>query len=186
MTMFGDNGFSASFSNNGDFLAHVGLVWSNKTVAQIGTVGADFSYKITGSGSVTAQYTRVGIYGWSCSPSFVEFYIVDDELKGQQLNCNSLGSGSVSKGTYTADGATYTLCTHAQMNQPSYCGTGNFNQFYGIRTGLRSCGHISISEHWAAWASLGESLGQVSEAQVLVEAGGNATGSVDFSVAKVQ
>jgi hypothetical protein len=53
-----------------------------------------------------------------------------------------------------------------------------------MRTTKRACGHISISDHWAAWASHNQTLGNQLEASILVEAGGG-SGSVTFPVANV-
>lgn len=56
-------------------------------------------------------------------------------------------------------------------------------QFLSIRQTPRQCGHISISQHFTEWATLGMQLGEMEEARILVEAGGNATGSIDFTTA---
>jgi hypothetical protein len=57
-------------------------------------------------------------------------------------------------------------------------------QFWSVRQTPRQCGHISISKHFAEWASLGLQLGDLEEARILVEAQNN-TGSIDFTTATV-
>ncbi len=53
-----------------------------------------------------------------------------------------------------------------------------------MRKTPRSCGQISLSEHFEAWESLGMELGDLLEAKILAEVGGG-TGRVDFPVANV-
>jgi predicted glycosyltransferase len=55
-------------------------------------------------------------------------------------------------------------------------------QFWSVRRKQRQCGHISISEHFKKWASLGMTLGKMYEAKILVEAGGGA-GTFDLTTA---
>ena len=88
-------------------------------------------------------------------------------------------------GTITVDGGTYNVYTHTQVNQPAIVG-GNqtFVQFFSIRQTPITCGTISISEHFAQWATMGMQLGNMEEARVLVEAGGG-TGTIDFTTATV-
>jgi hypothetical protein len=110
-----------------------------------------------------------------------EFYIVDDTFNASMPNVNSLGAGAQQTGTLDVDGATYTIYTHTQTNQPSITGTATFVQFFSIRQTARQCGHISISSHFAKWASLGMTLGNMYEAKLLVEAGGG-TGSINYTL----
>ena len=174
MTVFGtDATFKANWSAAGDFLARVGLGFnSSKTPAQIGTIGADFAETKTG----TAAYSNIGIYGWSVNPLH-EYYIVEDWFGSRPVPGTAMG-------TITVDGGTYDVYTHTQNNQPAITGgNATFVQFLSVRTTARSCGHISISEHFSQWATLGMQLGNLEEARILMEAGGNATGTIDFTAA---
>jgi hypothetical protein len=63
-------------------------------------------------------------------------------------------------------------------------GTATFVQFFSVRQTARQCGHISISQHFAEWASLGLTLGNMEEARMLVEVGGG-SGTIDFTTATV-
>lgn len=168
--------FKAAWNNSGDFLARVGLQWDEtKTFDQYGTVSADFAASKTGTGG---GYSFVGVYGWSNNP-LVEYYIVEDWFGAGPPT----GGGTV-KGMFSVDGGTYKIYTHTQVNQPSIHGTATFPQIFSIRQTPRQCGHISISEHYKQWASLGLNLGRMYEAKILVEVGGG-IGSVDFTTADV-
>ena len=48
----------------------------------------------------------------------------------------------------------------------------------------RTCGQITISDHFKAWAAAGMTLGNMDQAQILVETGGG-SGSIEFPVASV-
>jgi hypothetical protein len=178
MTVFDVNAtFKANWSSAGDFLARVGLGFNEtRTPSQFGTIGADFAETKSGS----AGFSFIGIYGWSVNPLH-EYYIVEDWFGSRP----SPGSGATHMGTLSVDGGMYDIYTHTQTNQPSIQGTATFVQFLSIRQSARTCGHISISQHFSQWASLGMQLGDLEEARLLVEAGGNANGSIDFTTATV-
>ena len=93
--------------------------------------------------------------------------------------------GTTQKGQFTVDGATYKIYTDTKTNQPSILGNNaTFQQIYSVRQTPRTCGHVSISEHFKQWASMGLNLGKMYEARVLVEAGGG-SGSATFTRAYV-
>ena len=175
MNVFGvDAAFSANWTNPGDFLARVGLGFDQtKTPAQIGTISADFAETKTG----TANFSFIGIYGWSVSPLH-EYYIVEDWVASRP------NPGGTQMGTITVDGGTYDVYQHTQNNQPSIQGTTTFVQFFSVRQTARTCGHISISEHFSQWANLGLELGNLEEARILIETGGG-SGNIDFTAATV-
>ncbi|HVT08839.1 MAG TPA: glycoside hydrolase family 11 protein, partial [Polyangia bacterium] len=177
MTVAGvDAKFSATWNNPGDFLARIGLTWdATKTYTQLGTISSDFAETKTGSG---IGYNFIGIYGWSESPLH-EYYIVDDWFGSRPVPGTKVG-------TITVDGGAYDVLTHTQTNQPSVFGTlDTFDQFYSVRQTPRSCGHVSISQHFAAWANLGLQLGKMEEAKILVEVGNGGTGTITFTTATV-
>ena len=168
--------FKATWNNSGDFLARVGLQWDEtKTYDQYGTIAADYAYSKTGSGG---GFSYLGIYGWSNDP-LVEYYIVDD-----WYGSGPPTGGGTRQGSFDIDGGTYEVYTHTQVNQPSIHGTTTFPQYFSVRQTARQCGHISISEHFRQWASLGMPLGKMYEAKILVEVGGG-NGSVDFTAASL-
>ncbi len=179
ITTYDTPAFSADWANSGDFLARIGLQWNaTKTYDQYGTMTAQYAYKKTGTGG---GYSYIGMYGWSVSPC-IEWYIVDDSFNKMPVNPGS----TTNKGTAMIDGGTYTLYTRPTTGTGgSKCsGTTSWTQFYSVRQTARTCGQISLTEHFAAWAAAGMALGKMDQAQILVEVGGG-SGSVDFTVANV-
>jgi hypothetical protein len=174
MTVFRDQAtFKANWSNVGDFLARVGLTYNEtQTPDQIGTFSSDFAF--TKSGSTLAYF---GIYGWTNNP-LVEYYIIED------WNGQWRPSFSTRKGTITVDGGTYDIYTNVRTNAPSIHGTQTFTQYYSVRQTGRRCGHISISQHFSRWESLGMPMGRLYEVKLLAE-GLNGSGSVEFTKATV-
>jgi endo-1,4-beta-xylanase len=180
ITTFSTPAFSARFSNNGDFLARVGLEFGNsgKPHGEYGTIKADFSYKKTGS---AGGYSYIGVYGWTTSPC-VEWYIVDDRWGSMPFNAYN----ATQKGTATMDGASYKLFQNKTNGTGgSRCsGVSQWDQFWSIRQSARQCGTITVSDHFKAWEAAGLALGGLLEAKILVESGGE-TGSIEFPVANV-
>lgn len=180
MIIYGVNAeFSATWNDPGDFLARVGLGFnSTQTPTQLGTLTASFAETKTGTGG---GYNYIGVYGWSESP-LREYYIVDDWFGNGPPN-----PGGTKVGQITVDGGTYDVYMHTQTNQPSITGqNATFVQFFSVRTSPRSCGTISISEHFSQWARMGLQLGNLEEARIVVEVGGGSgSGSITFSTATV-
>ena len=169
--------FRATWNNSGDFLARMGLQWDEtQTHEQIGTIGADLAFTKAGS---AGGYSFIGIYGWSNDP-LVEYYIVENSF----ANGPATPYATTQRGTFNVDGATYRVYSGTKNNQPSIHGTANFQQLFSVRQTPRQCGHVSISEHFKQWQSMGMNLGKMYEARILVEAGGG-SGSIDFTHANV-
>ena len=178
MTTYSTPAFSANFNNSGDFLARIGLSWGNgKAYTSLGTVTADFAETKTGSG---VNYSYIGIYGWTTNPC-VEWYIVDDSYGNLPFN-----PGGSMIGTATIDGGTYNIIQRNTTGTGgNRCGNvSSWNQIYSMRTSKRTCGTISISDHWSAWAKANQQLGSMLEASILVETG-SGSGSVSFTTANV-
>jgi endo-1,4-beta-xylanase len=177
MTTYGvDATFSATWTNVGDWIARVGLSFDkSKTYDKIGVFSSDFAYTTTGI--TTGGFGNVGIYGWSVNPLH-EYYIIEDWL-GRRPSFKVVD-------TLTIDGeGTYEIQTNTQTNQPNITGTNaTFDQFWSVRLTPRQCGHISISQHFDKWASLGLNLGNLEEARILVEAQNN-SGAIDFTTGTV-
>ena len=134
----------------------MGLQWNNtKTYDQYGTITAQFASKKTGS---AGGYSYIGIYGWSQNPC-VEFYIVDDSFNTMPVNPGS----TTNKGTVTIDGGQYIMYTRNTTGTGgSKCGSSvtSWVQYYSVRKTARTCGQISITEHFKAWAGLGMTAGE--------------------------
>jgi hypothetical protein len=177
MTVYGVGAaFKANWTNVGDWIARVGLAFDKtKTYSQIGTFSSDFAY--TTSGITTGGFGNVGIYGWSVNPLH-EYYIAENWL-GKKPNFTKVG-------TFTIDGeGTYDVMTNMQTNQPNITGTNaTFVQYWSVNQTPRTCGHISISKHFAEWASLGLQLGNLEETRFLIE-GQNNSGTIDFTTLTV-
>ncbi|MCR5378236.1 MAG: glycoside hydrolase family 11 protein [Fibrobacter sp.] len=187
-----DNGtFEASWSGSNDYLARVGFRYGDngpgKSVKGM-QYTADYKYTKTGN----ASYGYIGIYGWTVNPQ-VEYYIVDDWFS--KPNEQYVGDKF---GEITVDGATYTIHAFVRQQEPSKTGTSTFLQIFSVRQTPRQCGHIDIQAHFDKWNELftgqqkqlkgskgGQSMslkfGDVTEVMLMTEAGGGATGSVEYT-----
>ncbi|HEY4394388.1 MAG TPA: glycoside hydrolase family 11 protein [Polyangia bacterium] len=182
MTVYGvDATFSATWTGVGDLLARNGLQFDEtKTPTQLGTISSDFAETKTGNSGLV----YVGIYGWTVNP-LREYYILDDWGDTMPGGTASDGTARTHVGTITVDGGTYDVWKHTQLNKPNITGTDqNFDQYFSVRQTARQCGHISISQHFSQWTTLGLQLGNLEEAKVLVEAQ-SSTGTIAFTTATV-
>lgn len=176
-----DADFSATWTNVGDFLARIGLQFDQtKTPTQLGTLSSDFAETKTGDSGLV----YVGIYGWTVNP-LREYYIIDDWGSSKPAGTASDGSPRTHVGVITVDGDSYDVWKHTQTNKPAITGNNQtFDQYFSVRQSARQCGHISISQHFSQWASLGLQLGNLEEAKLLVEAQ-DSTGTIAFTTATV-
>ena len=183
MTVFGSGAaFAASWSDVEDFLARVGLDFDEtRTHQQIGNIWAEFSATQTGS---EEGLTYIGMYGWAVDP-LREFYILDDWGATKPGGLASDGSPRDEVGTLEIDGETYDVWKKLREEKPSIQGTATFDQYFSIRRTARSCGRISVSEHFSGWEDLGLPFGKLYEVKLLVESQFN-TGSVEFTSAEVR
>jgi endo-1,4-beta-xylanase len=169
--------FSASWSNSMDFLAHVGLDFNTaKAYTSYGTIQAEFSETKTGT---PGGFSSIGMYGWMHSPC-IEWYINEDSY-----------SGLAPRGSVTAviDGETYYLTTSQTTgtggaNACESGHTGGWTNITSTRAKARTCGVVTVSDHFAAWAAQGWALGTLASVHINVEVGGG-TGSIQFPVANV-
>ena len=170
--------FSANWNNPGDFLARLGFWFDEtQTFEQLGEIGADLKFTRQGG---AGGFSFIGIYGWTTDP-LVEYYIVEDSFgngPAQPFNTQQRGS-------FNMDGAQYNIYSGDRRNLPSILGTNaDFTQVLSVRQNPRQCGHVSISEHFRQWESMGLNLGQAKEAKIMVEAGGG-NGSISFTHANI-
>jgi endo-1,4-beta-xylanase len=88
-----------------------------------------------------------------------------------------------SKGTVVSDGATYEICEHQQVNQPSIESTSStFNQYISVRQTPRTNGTVTVENHFAAWAAQGMSLGTLNYQVMAVESwSGSGEGTITVS-----
>ncbi|WP_437574602.1 glycoside hydrolase family 11 protein [Sorangium sp. So ce887] len=183
MTVHGvDATFSAEWNNVEDFLARVGLDFNQtQKHTQIGTFSAEFAHTKT---EEDGGFTYIGIYGWTVNP-LREFYILDDWGSQKPGGFSSDGTPRDEVGTLTADGETYDVWKKTRVNKPAITGSSEtFDQYFSIRRTARTCGTISVSEHFTQWEELGLPLGNLHEVKLLLEAQSN-SGTVKFTTAKV-
>jgi endo-1,4-beta-xylanase len=180
MTTFDTPAFRVTWGpQSGDVLARLGLDFSDSglTYDQYGPITAQFAETKSGTGG---GYSYIGIYGFSTDPC-VEFYIVDDSYSEMPIKPWS----TASKGTVTIDGGSYALYSGTMSSTgASTCRGSLWHLFYSVRQTARTCGQISITQHFHAWNAAGMKLGNLAEVKILSEVGGG-TGSIDFPIANV-
>ncbi|KAK7943844.1 uncharacterized protein PG986_012957 [Apiospora aurea] len=158
------NGYSVQFSGAQDFV--VGKGWNT---------GARRNITFSGSTTASSGTVLVAVYGWSTNP-LVEYYV--------QEYANGQGTAQGTQmGTYQADGSTYTIWKHTQVNQPSIQGTSTFDQYISVRQQARpGGGSVSMGTHFDAWAAKGMKLGSLNYQTVSTEGWGSAGGSSQYTV----
>ena len=178
ITVFSDaHAFSATWSNSSDFLAHLGLDFNTaKPYTDYGTITAEFSE--TKTGTVTS-FSEIGVYGWMHSPC-VEWYINEDTYGSY------IPKGSV---TVMIDGAMYYMSTSTTTgtggaNACESGHTGSWTNITSTRVTPRSCGTVTVSDHFAAWAKQGWNIGSLASVHINVEVGGG-SGTIQFPIANV-
>jgi len=189
MTWYGpDQGGGGAFKAEWSayFLARLGYYWGNGgPYTNYKNIYADYNFKRSG----TSPGGFIGVYGWSRNPSaskdvekLIEYYIVDDWFYSTQLDGSQIGQGAsnvVERGSFSVDGAAYKMYTAQRTNEPSIDGTKTFTQIFSVRQGKRTCGTISVTEHFKAWSKF-ITLGNMYEAKFKVETFGG-TGSLDLT-----
>ncbi|MBO5422342.1 MAG: glycoside hydrolase family 11 protein [Fibrobacteraceae bacterium] len=192
MTYYNNGTFKAQWSGSNDFLARVGYRYGdNGPGIDHNDYHFTVDYKYTKQ-SQSAGYGYIGVYGWTVNPQ-VEYYIVDDWYS--KPNTQYIGDQF---GEITVDGAKYTIHAFLRQEEPSKTGTSTFLQIFSVRQTPRQCGHIDISAHFKKWEEIftGQTetlkgskgggsatlkFGKVTEVMLMNEAGGNASGSVDYT-----
>jgi len=183
MSVYGvDANYGASWTEVGDFLVRAGLRFDQtKTPAQLGTISADFSESFTErpvQGATSKIY--VALYGWTIDP-LSEYYVIEDYGDFIPGPVNSDGSPRTNYGTITADDGTYDIWAMPVKNRDAITGPNkDFTQIFSVRKVRRKCGHISVSEHFSKWGSVGLPLGKLEEAMFLMEAQNN-SGTIDVT-----
>ena len=189
MTYYNNGTFKANWSGSSDYLTRVGYQYNGNGIDHK-TKHFTVDYKYTKTGQ--ASYGYIGVYGWTKNPE-TEYYVVDDWYSKPSEQYVGEKFGEI-----TVDGAKYTIHAFLRQQEPSKSGTSTFVQFFSIRETPRQCGHIDISAHFKKWDELftGQNqqlrgskgggsaqlkFGNVTEVMLMTEAGGGATGSVDYT-----
>ena len=189
MTYYDNGTFKANWNSCSDVMTSVGFLYNESGVNHNDKVyTADYRYKKTGS----AQYGYIGVHGWALNP-YAEFYIIDDWYS--KPNEQYIGEKF---GEIMVDGAKYTIHVFLRQQEGgSPWGTQTYLQFFSVRETPRQCGHIDITAHFKKWDELftGQTkrlrgskgggsaqlkFGSIIELMLMTEAGGNATGSVEY------
>lgn len=188
-----DNGtFSAQWSNTQNYFIEMGFSYGKGVEPGDKNYIADYKYTMSGQ----AQYGYIGVHGWTESP-LAEFYIVDDWWA--KPNPAYLGTKF---GEISVDDGTYDIYAFLRMNEPSPNGNDTFVQFFSVRRSSRKYGRVHISSHFAKWNELftgqevtlpgskGEQkvnirFGLPTDVDLFCEAGGNASGAIDYSYFKM-
>jgi hypothetical protein len=162
--------FSASWNDSGDAIVELGpTLDGKKSHGALGTISAEFAETKSGT---AVGYSYIGVHGWSTSP-VRELYIVEDWFG----NAPNVVASKVA--TISVDGAPYDVYRRTVTSAGQ-----TFDQYYSVRQSARSCGHISVTEHFSRWEALGLTLGAIAALKVSVEAG-SGSGRIDFSTATI-
>lgn len=184
LTVFDVPAFIAAWNNSGGYLGRLGYEWGRfgqnpVPHGQRGEITAQFVARKSGT---AGGYSYVGMYGWTTDPC-VEWYVVEDSYNMMPIN-----PGNTTKvGEVDIDGGTYIVYSRPTMGSGgTRCsGVSNWIQYYSVRRTARSCGVISLSEHFRAWERMGLDMsGPLLEAKILVEVGGG-VGQVELPIANV-
>ena len=160
-----------------DFLARVGYFWNTGNPhTYYENIYCGFNF--TKSGQYRGNFSYIGIYGWSKSPT-VEYYIVENSYGNAWRNETSYITNinetiqGTEKTSYTLDGSLYKVYQKTRTGPSIEGNNTTFQQFFSIRQTPRKSGTISITEHFKEWEKLGMNLGSsMYECKFLVEAGG--------------
>jgi endo-1,4-beta-xylanase len=69
--------------------------------------------KYSGSFTVNSGLGSLGVYGWTTNP-LVEYYVMETN--------HGISTGGTNMGTFTSDGATYTIWKHQQFKARRHSG----------------------------------------------------------------
>ncbi|KAG6810566.1 hypothetical protein H0H92_011322 [Tricholoma furcatifolium] len=169
-----DSSTGTSMNVNGNSYS---LTWSSDVTDVVAGVGWNpgSAQTITYSGTFsTSGNAYLAVYGWTTSP-LVEYYILEN------YGDYNPSSGLTSLGTVTSDGSTYNIYQTTRTNEPSIQGTATFNQYWSVRSSLRTGGTVTTANHFNAWASHGLSMGSFNY-QILATEGYESSGSSSITV----
>jgi len=161
-----------------DFLARVGYFWNTGNPhTSYGNIYCGFNF--TKSGQYRGNFSYIGIYGWSRSPT-VEYYIVENSYgnawndhDGYIARLNQDTIQGTDMGSYTLDGSVYKVYRKSRTGPSIEGNNTSFTQFFSVRQSARTSGTISITEHFNKWDELGMHLGSnMYECKFKVEIGG--------------
>lgn len=169
--------WSASVSR-GNFLARRGLDFgSQKKATDYPYIGMDYEAKYSQTGN--GGNSRLCVYGWfenrnaAGNPPLVEYYIIED-----WVNWRPTANGA-SK-TVTIDGGQYEIFAIDHTGPTIHGNTETFKQYFSVRKDTRTSGHITVSDHFKAWADQGWGIGNLYEVALNAE-GWESSGVADVT-----
>ncbi len=151
---------------SGNFLARRGLDFgSTKKATDYEYIGLDYEadYRQTGSASGNS---RLCVYGWfqnkgaAGNVPLVEYYIIEDWVDW----CPDAPGKMV-----TIDGAQYKIFQMDHTGPTINGGSETFKQYFSVRQDKRKSGHITVSDHFKAWADQGWGIGNLYEVALNAE-----------------
>ncbi len=161
---------------SGNFLARRGLDFgSQKKATDYSYIGMDYTadYRQTGSNNGNS---RLCVYGWFQNKGLsgvplVEYYIIEDwvdwvpDAPGKMV---------------TIDGAQYKIFQMDHSGPSINSGYETFKQYFSVRQSKRKSGHITVSDHFKAWANEGWGIGNLYEVALNAE-GWQSSGVADIT-----
>ena len=166
--------------NAGNFLARRGLDFgSTKKASDYEYIGMDYkaTYQQTGSFNGGGN-SRLCVYGWfenkgaAGNPPLVEYYIIEDWKDW----CPSSNNSKIVQ----IDGADYKIFQLDHTGPDIHGGSSTFKQYFSVRQQKRSSGHITVSDHFKAWAQQGWGIGNLYEVALNAE-GWQSSGVADVT-----
>lgn len=178
MTLGKGAAFKAEWNANvssGNFLARRGLDFgSQKKATDYPYIGLDYEadYRQTASASGNS---RLCVYGWFQNKNagnvpLVEYYIIEDWVDW----CPDANGKMV-----TIDGAQYKIFQMDHTGPTINGGSETFKQYFSVRQQKRTSGHITVSDHFKAWADQGWGIGNLYEVALNAE-GWQSSGVADI------
>ncbi len=178
MTLGSGAAFTAEWSANvssGNFLARRGLDFgSQKKATEYPYIGLDYEADYRQTGSANGN-SRLCVYGWFQNKNagnvpLVEYYIIEDWVDW----CPDASGKMV-----TIDGAQYKIFQMDHTGPTINGGSETFKQYFSVRQDKRTSGHITVSDHFKAWADEGWGIGNLYEVALNAE-GWQSSGIADI------
>lgn len=168
MTLGSGASFKAEWDasvSSGNFLARRGLDFgSQKKATDYPYIGMDYEADYRQTGSANGN-SRLCVYGWFQNKNagnvpLVEYYIIEDWVDW----CPDASGKMV-----TIDGAQYKIFQMDHTGPTINGGSETFKQYFSVRQDKRTSGHITVSDHFKAWANEGWGIGNLYEVALNAE-----------------
>ncbi len=168
MTLGKGASFTAEWNasvSSGNFLARRGLDFgSQKKATDYPYIGMDYEADYRQTGSANGN-SRLCVYGWFQNKNagnvpLVEYYIIEDWVDW----CPDANGKMV-----TIDGAQYKIFQMDHTGPTINGGSETFKQYFSVRQQKRTFGHITVSDHFKAWANEGWGIGNLYEVALNAE-----------------